>query len=199
MSKRHTMKARRALTAVAITTGLVLTVAGCGGGDDGGDKENTGKESSAPANDKDGDKGKESEEPVEDEVLAEVKGGDNITLTINTAVRDDGGFLTVTGKVKNGSGKFWNPAQWRGDEKELVANAASMAGANVVDKAGKKRYLILRDTDGRCLCTKFTGGFQNDAEKTFYAQFPAPPESATKVDFQVSDMPPATIEISESE
>ncbi|MET9518659.1 hypothetical protein [Streptomyces sp. NPDC002994] len=195
---RHTMKARRALTAVAITTGLVLTVAGCGG--DGGEKPDA--TSSSSPTDKGNEEKPKDEEPKapEESVLAEVKGGaDNTTLTINTAVRDEGGFLTVSGRVKNGKGGSWNPTPWRGEEKELSGNSASMAGASLVDRTGKKKYLILRDTDGRCLCTQFSGAFKDGEEQTWFAQFPAPPDETTKVDFQIADMPVATIEISDGE
>ncbi|WP_329122094.1 hypothetical protein [Streptomyces sp. NBC_01465] len=195
---RHTMKARRALTAVAITSGLALLVVGCGG--DGGDKKGK-STASTPVTHKteSGDKAQESVTPQPDEVLAQVKGGDSVTITINSAVRDSGGFVTISGKVMNGANKAWNPASWSGDEKELVNNSASMAGASLVDMTGKKKYLILRDTDGRCLCTKFTGGFQANSEKPFYAQFPAPPASTKSVEFQIADMPPATIDITDGE
>ncbi|MET9510416.1 hypothetical protein ABZX62_18475 [Streptomyces flavidovirens] len=202
MSMRHTMKIRRALTAVAITTGLALTVAGCGGGEGESDKPSAGSSSSPTGNGEGGGnpKSEEPQAPPEETVLAEVTGGgDNAKLVINSATRDEGGFLTVTGKVKNGKGKFWNPAYWKGDEKELSGNSASLAGAYLVDKTGKKKYLVLRDTDGRCLCTKFTGGFKSDEEKTWYAQFPAPPADTTKVDFQIADMPPVAVEISDGE
>jgi hypothetical protein len=197
------MKARRALTAVAITTGLVLTVAGCGG-DGGDDKSNAGTSSSTPT-----DKGKEGEDdpkesesqpPAADTVLAEVTGGDdNTTLIISSAVRNEGGFLTVNGKLRNGKGGSWVPNSWRGDEKELSNNGSSMAGASLVDRSGKKKYLILRDTDGRCLCTQFSGAFKENEEKTWFAQFPAPPAGTTKVDFQIADMPVASIEITDGE
>ncbi|GAA3374925.1 hypothetical protein GCM10020367_40690 [Streptomyces sannanensis] len=193
---RRTAKARRALTAVAITTGLALTVVGCGGEEDNKSKPGA---ASSPSTKKDQGSEPQDQAPAADSVLAEVKGSDNITLVINSAVRDTGGFVTVNGKVKNGSGKYWIQALWAGNEQELVSNSASMAGASLVDTAGKKKYLILRDTDGRCLCTRFTGGFKANEEKTFYAQFPAPPAGTTKVDFQIADMPPATIEISEGE
>ncbi|MFM9372092.1 hypothetical protein [Streptomyces sp. Da 82-17] len=190
------MKARRALTAAALATGLVLTLAGCGG-EDGSGKKRASSESTSAAKNDDGDK-KPSHEPTEEKVLAEVSNSD-ARLVITSAVRDQGGFLTVSGTVTNAGGKFWNPSQWRGDEKELNANGASMAGAALVDKAGKKRYLILRDTDGRCLCTQFTGGLKPNEEKSFFAQFPAPPESTTDITFQIADMPPADIQITEGE
>ncbi|MFJ3710796.1 MULTISPECIES: hypothetical protein [unclassified Streptomyces] len=195
MSMRHTLKARRALTAVVITTGLVLAVAGCGG--DSGGKGKPDASTSGPKSEGDG----KAKPPAatQDKVLAQVKGGADITLTITSAVRDQGGFLTVDGTVKNGSGKYWLEPSWAGDEQELAGNSSSMAGAALVDPAGKKKYLILRDTDGRCLCTKFTGGIQADGERAFYAQFPAPPASTKSVEFQIGDMPPATIDITDGQ
>jgi hypothetical protein len=185
------------MTAVAITTGLVLTVAGCGGGGDDDKSDKKGASTSAPAkSDDDGDK--ESQAPGENKVLAESKQGD-ISLVITSAVRDTGGFVTVSGTVTNGGSRLWVAADWRGDENELQKNASSVAGASLVDQEGKKRYLILRDTEGRCLCTRFVGGVKSGESADWYAQFPAPPEDTTKVSFQVGGMPPAAIELSEGE
>ncbi|MFD0417134.1 hypothetical protein [Streptomyces sp. NPDC127108] len=205
MILRRTKKTRRAMTAAAITTGLVLAVAGCGGSDGGGDeskdsdKKNT---SSGTSNNDTGgdDKGQEEQQPQSsDDVLAEVKGEESITLTVKSAVRDEGGFVTVSGTVTNNGSRFFAAANWRGEERELNKNGSSVAGANLVDGKGKKRYLVLRDTEGRCLCTKFTGGVKPGQTSEWYAQFPAPPEGTTAVNFQVGAMPPAPIEISEGE
>lgn len=131
-------------------------------------------------------------------MLAESKDGD-IGLTITSAVRDSGGFVTVSGTVTNSGSRLWTAADWRGDENELRGNASSVAGASLVDQNGKKKYLILRDTEGRCLCTRFTGGVKTGETVDWFAQFPAPPQDTTSVDFQVGSMPPATIELSEDE
>lgn len=200
MNIRHAIKTRRAMTAVAITTGLVLTVAGCGGGGD--DDEPRSEKSSASADGKEeagGEKGKESREPTADSVLAEVKGEEGLNLKVTSAKRDEGGFLTVEGTVTNGGSKAWVAASWRGDEKELTKNGGSIAGASLVDTEGKKKYLILRDTEGRCLCTRFTGGVLSGQTVDWFAQFPAPPAETTKLDFQVGAMPPASIELTEGE
>ncbi|MHA5049142.1 hypothetical protein [Streptomyces sp. SD15] len=197
MDFRHTMKGRRALSAVAITTGLLLAVAGCGSGDD--DKSDKGASSSSgSATSSDGGT-TQSKAPESAPPLAEVKGQDGLTLTVTSAKRDQGGFVTVEGTVTNNRGSFWAVADWRGDERELSKNGGSIAGANLIDQKGKKKYLILRDTSGRCLCTQFTGGVDEGATAQWFAQFPAPPASTTKVDFQVGAMPPATIELSEGE
>lgn len=198
MDLRHTMKGRRALAAVAITTGLLLTVSGCGGGD-GGDKPNGASSSSQSSKSDSGSKPQASQTQSQEAALAEVKGGD-ITLTITSAVRDQGDYVTVSGKVTNGGGQFWIASNWRGDERELSGNGASLAGASLIDSKGKKKYLVLRDTQGRCLCTKFDGGGVEAGQSAdWFAQFPAPPTDTTTVDFQVGSMPPASITISEGE
>ncbi|QUW79861.1 hypothetical protein SMIR_12580 [Streptomyces mirabilis] len=197
MDLRHTMKGRRALAAVAITTGLLLTVSGCGGGD-GGDKPSA-TSTSQSSNGGGGSKPQASSTPSQVAALAEVKGGD-ITLTVTSAARDQGGYVTVSGKVTNGGGQFWIASNWRGDERELSGNGASLAGASLIDSKGKKKYLVLRDTQGRCLCTKFDGGGVEAGQSAdWFAQFPAPPADTTNVDFQVGSMPPASIQISGGE
>ncbi|WP_326785770.1 hypothetical protein [Streptomyces sp. NBC_00151] len=196
MDLRHTMKGRRAMAVVAVSTGLLLTVSGCGGGD-GGDKPKAG--SSSSQSDKGGGDDAQQASPTasQDQVLAEVKGENGITLTVTSAKRDQGGFVTIEGTVTNNTDNAWVAADWRGDERELSKNGASIAGASLIDQKGKKKYLILRDTSGRCLCTQFTGGVSQGATTQWFAQFPAPPAGTSAVDFQVGSMPPASIEISE--
>lgn len=61
MDFRRTKKSRRALSTLAITTGLLLAVAGCGGGGD--DDSDKGGSSSAPSQTKSGETEKESQTP----------------------------------------------------------------------------------------------------------------------------------------
>lgn len=174
MDFRHTMKGRRALSTVAITTGLLLTVAGCGGGG-GGSSDKGALSPSAPARSSAGGGTTPSKTPDSAAPLAEVKGGNGLTLTVTSAKRDEGGFVTVEGTVTNNTGALWVAAEWLGDESELARNGGSIAGASLIDQKGKKKYLILRDTSGRCLCTQFTGGVSQGATTQWFAQFPAPP------------------------
>jgi hypothetical protein len=194
MTIRRTKRPRRGLTAAAITTGLVLAVAGCSGGDDGGE----GGAKSGDSSQQDGSGGAGGGSVDTDKVLAQVKGGKggDLTLTINSAQRDSSGFTTFKGTLKNEGPTVAVLPGWASDESELKDNGLSMAGATMIDKRGKKRYYILRDTNGHCLCTKFTGGFEQGETSEWFAQFPAPPQSTTKVDFQVADMPSATVKLS---
>lgn len=168
-----------------------------GRGDD--DAKEPSSSSSAPTKGDNGDdKNTESQPSASNEVLATAKDGD-ISVSITSAVRDGGGFVTVSGTVKNDGSQSWLGANWASDERELRSNGGSLSGASLVDNEGKKKYLILRDTSGRCLCTKFNGQITPGGTANWYAQFPGPPESTTSVDFQVGSMPPATIELSEDE
>ncbi|GLX17832.1 hypothetical protein [Streptomyces lavendulae] len=194
MSTRHSVKVRGGVAAVAAVV-LAITVAGCGGGDD--------KPKAAPGPSPAKSQGDSSKpqapsgepKPAPTEVLATVNGEQGMTLTINSAVRDAGGFLTISGQLKNtGSQAFGSTAAWRGNE--LNSSGSSVAGVTLVDKAGKKRYYVLRDTEGRCLCT--TGLTIIEAGQTvpFFAQFPVPPTSTNQVDFNMPTFATATVKLS---
>ncbi|MCY0940693.1 hypothetical protein [Streptomyces antarcticus] len=194
MSIRQLVKVRGG-AAAAIAVVFALTLAGCGGsGDDG--KQKDPKQPSAPQSAAAGaptpSKGQTSE-PAE--VIATLNGEAGMALAINSVRRDPGGFLTVNGQIKNtGSQSYKDTVAWRGIE--LKGTGESVAGATLVDKVGKKRYYVLRDTEARCLCT--TGVSSVDAGQVipFFAQFPAPPVSTSEVEFSLPTFATATVKIS---
>jgi hypothetical protein len=197
MTLRRSIRGRRALAALATTSVLLLGAAGCGNGDDGGGDSKQ-SASSAPSGKDGGDESAgESQAPSSTQALATAKDGD-ITVEITSAVRDAGDFVTVSGTVTNDGGSTWVGTEWKSDERELAGNAGSLSGANLVDSAGKKKYLVLRDTEGGCLCTKFSA-VRPGQTVSWFAQFPAPPESAKQVEFQVGGMPPTAVELSGGE
>ncbi|WP_049580021.1 hypothetical protein [Streptomyces sp. SBT349] len=193
-------KSRLILIVVALGAALVIAVASCSGGgdDDGGAEDSSGQESGA-----NGENEEPAEDPTEDaegeepsgRPLAEVTGEQEITVTITDARREAGGFLTVEGTLYNGGGEPWGDSAWAGPESELAGNDFSMAGATLVAQEERRRYLILRDTEGRCLCTNF-GLLVNSGDTiNWFAQFPEPAPETAQVDFHIGQMPPATIEI----
>ena len=191
MSTRFTTKARRGMAAVAIAAGLALAVAGCGSDDPKPESSS----SSAPSQD-DGAQQDPQEEPTQ--VLAELKGGDGFLMRITSAKRDSGGFLTVNGQLKNTGDKTLNiPAQVGGTETEILRQGPSFGGATLVDSASKKRYYVLRDTEGRPLTTTGMPGLKPGESIAVFMQFPAPPAGTSEVSFQLPTFASATIKISE--
>ncbi|GGW88885.1 hypothetical protein [Streptomyces lomondensis] len=193
MSIRFTAKARRGMVALTLAAGLALGVAGCGGGGDGEDKKPN--SSTSPSEGRGSQPS--AQEGQSDTPLAEVKGTEGLLLQITSATRDAGGFVTVSGNLKNdGAKSVVIPSQMSGDETEVIKHGPSLGGATLVDSKGKKRYYVLRDTDGRPLTT--TGFGTLDAGQTLpvFMQFPAPPASTTDVTLQVPTFSSGTIKIS---
>jgi len=191
MSIRFTTKARRGLVALTVAAGLAIGVAGCGGGGDG-NKPDTSASSS-----RDGGSKPSSQEGKSETPLAELKGTDGLLLQITSAERDSGGFVTVNGVVKNdGAKSVVIPPQTSGDETEVIAHGPSLGGATLVDSQGKKRYYVLRDTEGRPLTTTGLGNLEAGQTLPVFMQFPAPPASTSEVDLQVPTFSSGSIKIS---
>ncbi|MEV7104788.1 hypothetical protein [Streptomyces atroolivaceus] len=189
-------KMRRAGAAALLAAGLAFSVAACGGDSGAGEEKSPAAASSTPPKSSGDGEGKNL--PDTSQVLVTVHGDDGIDMVINSAERDSGGFLTVSGQLKNtGSELYTTPIQWGGTEQAVAATGRSLAAMTLVDSKDKKRYYVLRDTDNRPLTTS---GFEPsiDAGKslTFFAQFPAPAQSTTQVDLQFPGFANATIEIS---
>ncbi|MFB8114976.1 hypothetical protein ACFC51_03650 [Streptomyces sp. NPDC055962] len=183
---------------------MTLSVIACGGedGGDGGAENKATSSSSATAKPTDDSAGGKEDTAAGDNVdpnvkLAEIKGEKGMLLVINEVKRDAGGFVTVQGTMTNEGDEPVNPASWAGTESIIVRkNLNSVGGATLVDKAGKKRYYILRDTDGRCLCTTGITGVQPGKSLPVFMQFPAPPNTTTEVDLSLPTFATASLKIS---
>lgn len=191
MSIRFTAKGRRGMVALALAAGLTVGVSGCGAGSDDDKKPET----SASATKSHGS-GPSPQEGQSDTPLAELKGSDGLLLQITSAERDSGGFLTVNGNLQNeGDKSVTVPSQVRGDETEIVRHGRSLGGATLVDSKSKKRYYVLRDTDGRPLTTTGFSILKSGESLAVFMQFPAPPADTTEVEFQLPTFASAPIQI----
>jgi hypothetical protein len=122
-----------------------------------------------------------------------------ITLAINQLRRSDANTVTLIFTIANKGSKALN-FDWTWGEAGYVevGNALTfdMSGAYLVDTDGKKKYLVLRDTNKVCLCT--TGilrsgtelkGVEPGQETTMFGKFPAPPASVSKMTVIVPHFP----------
>ncbi|MEU4928004.1 hypothetical protein AB0G54_16060 [Streptomyces yokosukanensis] len=193
MSIRFTAKARRGMVALTVAAGLAVGVAGCGGSG-GGDDKKPDNSASAPRT---GGSDPSAQEGQSDQPLAELKGSDGLLLQITSAQRDAGGFVTVNGTLKNDGAKdLLVPSALSGNETEITKNGPSLGGATLVDSKGKKRYYVLRDTEGRPLTTTGLGTLKGGQALPVFMQFPSPPADTTEVTLQLPTLSSATIKIS---
>lgn len=197
MTNRRREIGRHVMSVVALVTSGAIALAGCGGGGDDKKPDNSASSKSGAPQGGAPSSGSASPTAESTQVLAQIKGEGNMVVTLNTATRDTGGFVTVQGTITNNGDKPFTAVAWRGQELGLVKSGPSVAGAVLVDQAGKKRYYVLRDTEGKCLCTMGLTLVPAKETRPFFAQFPAPPTATTSVEFQLPTMPPAKIQISE--
>ncbi|MER6622208.1 hypothetical protein [Streptomyces sp. NPDC000931] len=191
MSIRITAQVRRGTVALAIAAGLAMGAVGCGGG---GDDDKPSPSASAS---KDSGSKPSAQEGQAETPLAELKGTDGLLLQITSAVRDSGGFVTVSGNLKNdGAESVAVPPQTSGDETEVIKHGPSLGGATLVDSKGKKRYYVLRDTDGRPLTTTGLATLNAGQALPVFMQFPTPPTDTIEVGLQVPTFSSGTIKIS---
>ncbi|MET7319995.1 hypothetical protein [Streptomyces sp. NPDC005549] len=191
MSIRFTTRARGGLAAWPIAAVLAFGLVGCGGG--GGDDKPEAPVSSSKGSDSKPD----TQEGDTGEPLAELRGPSGLLLKVTQAQRDGGGFVTVSADLKNDGDKAVNvPAQLSGNETEIIRNGKSLGGAALVDSKGKKRYYVLRDTEGRPLTTTKFPPLKAGESLPVFMQFPAPPADTAEVTLQLPMFTTGTIEIS---
>jgi hypothetical protein len=181
------------MVAWALAVGLAVGATACGGSG-GGDAKNP---DSSPSVSRASGPGPSAQEGQSDRPLAEVRGSDGLLLQIISAQRDSGGFVTVNGTMKNdGSQTDVIPSALSGNETEIIKNGKSLGGATLVDSQGKKRYYVLRDTEGRPLTTTGFSTLQAGDTLAVFMQFPAPPANTSEVEFQLPTFTSASIKIS---
>jgi hypothetical protein len=177
------------LTAAAA---LAVGLAGCGGSGDDDEKPKASTSASQDSRSEPSAQESEAGDP-----LVELRGTDGLLLQIVSAERDAGGFVTVSGTLKNdGAKRITVPAAVRGNETEILRHGMSLGGATLVDSKDKKRYYVLRDTDGRPLTTTGFSSVKPGESLAVFIQFPAPPANASEVTFELPTFTSGTITIS---
>ncbi|MFF8867908.1 hypothetical protein ACF08B_38375 [Streptomyces sp. NPDC015139] len=186
MNSRNTTAFARRLPALAIGVSLGLGVSACSDGS---------RDQDRPAA-KAGGGSAPHEQLQTDKPLAELQGQGGLSLTITSAKRDPAGYVTVRGNLKNDASTVAVvPAELRGDDLKVLRTGPSLGGATLVDFAHKKRYYVLRDTEGHPLTTTRLSTLKAGESALVFMQFPAPPSNT--VGFQLPLFDTANVKIDE--
>ncbi|MGK5547277.1 hypothetical protein ACSNOH_21450 [Streptomyces sp. URMC 127] len=190
MSVWQRARARRTVVGAALVAAMTVTLSACGS-DGKEEKPEAGQSAKQDGGSKQEDRsGQDSrtKQPDNGKVIATLKGPKGVVLDITSATRSSGGFVTLSGSLKNtASEKFYDTQVWSGPELNVIkgAGGSSLGGATLVDEKEKKRYYTLRDTDDRPLATTGIATLEPNSEQQVYMQFPAPPKTTAKVDLQI--------------
>ena len=68
--------------------------------------------------------------------------------------------------------------------------AHSVDGIHLIDPVGKKKYFVVRDSDGACLCSREIQGIAAGAQSVLWAKFPPPPDDVRKMTVEIPHFPP---------
>ena len=73
----------------------------------------------------------------------------------------------------------------------ISAEGATVDGIFLVDVPGKKKYLVVRDSENHCLCSRgIERNLGPNASLAFWAKFPVPPDSVQKIGIVVPHFAP---------
>lgn len=103
----------------------------------------------------------------------------DVRIEVRDLKRGDGDTVTLRLRLVNESGGAFDASC---NMREYGANddCGTFSGAYLLDAANKKKYLVVRDTEGKCVCSGVSS--LEDGKKTnIWATYPAPPAEVTKM------------------
>jgi hypothetical protein len=67
------------------------------------------------------------------------------------------------------------------DTSVAKGDANAVSGIYLIDVANKKKYFVVVDNDGHCVCSRDVADLPSKAKVNLWAKFPAPPDSVKKI------------------
>lgn len=110
----------------------------------------------------------------------------DVKVEVTELKRASGDTLTLKFAIINDSSEAMSYSYDFGEAgKYHTGDFNSVGGVNLVDAAGKKKYLVLRDSAGNCVCSRGLKGVQPGSRANLYAKFPAPPGDVEKITVEI--------------
>lgn len=70
------------------------------------------------------------------------------------------------------------------------ADDHTVSGTHLIDAVNKKKYLVVRDTDNRCVCSRVESEIPVGGRMNLWAKFPAPPEDVKLISVMIPHFAP---------
>jgi hypothetical protein len=110
----------------------------------------------------------------------------DIRVEVQDLKRNSGGTVTLKFAVINDSDQKF----FLGDKIGGLSYGYNASGIDLIDAAGKKKYLVILDSDKKCLCSIIEGSIEPKSRIKLYAKFPAPPEDVKKITIEIPHFTP---------
>jgi hypothetical protein len=114
-----------------------------------------------------------------------------IKAEIQELKRNSGGTVTLKLAVINGSSKELGFGYNFGDPDHHIKDFGSVGGISLIDAVNKKKYLVARDSEDTCLCSRSVNSVGAGEQLNVWAKFPAPPDDVQKINVAIPHFSPA--------
>jgi len=114
-----------------------------------------------------------------------------IKAEIQELKRNSGGTVTLKLTLVNSSSKGLGFGYNFGDPDHHIKDHASVAGISLIDAVNKKKYLVARDSEDTCLCSRGLNDVAAGERLNVWAKFPAPPDDVQKINVSIPHFSPA--------
>ena len=71
-----------------------------------------------------------------------------------------------------------------------TTDISTVAGVHLIEPVGKKKYLVVRDTNNTCDCSRGVRDVAAKSRVNLWARFPAPPDNVEKITVVVPKFSP---------
>jgi hypothetical protein len=122
-------------------------------------------------------------------VLASADGEKSgLTVEVTELKRGSGGTVTLKFVMINNAKKKVDFGYNYGDGS--TGDISSVGGTHLIDAVNKKKYLVVRDSGKKCVCSVVKGGIEVGERANLWAKFPAPPADVQKVSVVIPHFSP---------
>jgi|SRR5215469_4524783 len=111
-----------------------------------------------------------------------------ITVTIQELKRSSSALTLKFVMVNQSKADFALGAAFR--EASGDSDWASVGAVHLVDGTNKKKYFVMRDSDGACLCSRNVPTIAAGSQAVLWAKFPVPPDDVQKITVEIPHFPP---------
>jgi len=107
-----------------------------------------------------------------------------------TELKRSSSALSLKFTIVNDSDKQMGFGYDFGDPEHHIKDFASVGGVSLIDAAGKKKYMVVRDSETACVCSRDLKDLSAGSRLNLWAKFPPPPEDVKKISIVIPHFAP---------
>jgi hypothetical protein len=113
-----------------------------------------------------------------------------LSVEVTELKRGSGGTVTLKFTMVNNTKEKISLSYDYGDGAMGAGDYASVGGTHLIDAVNKKKYLVVRDSEKKCVCSKLTGYIEVGERANLWAKLPAPPEDIKVISVMIPHFAP---------